>query len=169
MNEKPLVAVSRCLLGENVRYDGETKFVPSLIEALRRHFNIIGVCPEVEAGLPVPRPPVKLVRRNHAIHAVGVNDAQYDVTQRLLRHATEFVVANRQRIAGFVLKARSPSCGFHTTPILPDERTGSGLFVQTLLALDIEAPIQDEIALADPGGLENFVGLVQYYATQNLE
>ena len=60
MHEKPPIGVSRCLLGDAVRYDGESKANDTVIEQLGDLFELVPVCPEVEAGLTVPRPPVQL-------------------------------------------------------------------------------------------------------------
>jgi uncharacterized protein YbbK (DUF523 family) len=49
------IAVSRCLLGEPVRYDGGHKQNLMICDRLKAHFDLIGICPEVEAGLGVPR------------------------------------------------------------------------------------------------------------------
>ena len=45
------LGVSRCLLGEEVRYDGGHKRDPFLVEILGRYVEWVPVCPEVEAGL----------------------------------------------------------------------------------------------------------------------
>ena len=50
------ILVSACLLGEPVRYDGRCKELeyPQLDELLKQD-RVIGFCPEVAGGLPVPR------------------------------------------------------------------------------------------------------------------
>ena len=48
----PLVAVSSCLLGEKVRYDGTDKYCASLSE-LAGQIRLVAVCPEVEIGLGI--------------------------------------------------------------------------------------------------------------------
>ena len=55
------VLVSACLLGERVRYDGREKGVPSIrcSRAGSQKGRVVKVCPEVEGGLPVPRPPAE--------------------------------------------------------------------------------------------------------------
>jgi uncharacterized protein YbbK (DUF523 family) len=55
------ILVSACLLGRPVRYDGSAK--PLAHPALERWLKdgrIVAVCPELEAGAPVPRPPVEI-------------------------------------------------------------------------------------------------------------
>src|SRR6185436_2427450 len=55
------LGVSTCLLGENVRYDGGHKRDAFLVEELGRYVTWVSVCPEVELGMGVPRPSVRLV------------------------------------------------------------------------------------------------------------
>lgn len=47
------VGISSCLLGEKVRYDGGHKLDHYLKEPLGKYVEWIGVCPEVEMGLPI--------------------------------------------------------------------------------------------------------------------
>jgi len=53
------IAVSACLLGENVRYDGGHKYDPYVAEELAAHCELVPLCPEMEAGMGVPREPVQ--------------------------------------------------------------------------------------------------------------
>ena len=52
------VAISACLLGLPVRYDGGAKSV-SAVQKLAQKVNVTKICPEISAGLPVPRPPAE--------------------------------------------------------------------------------------------------------------
>ena len=62
--ETPLrIGVSTCLLGEEVRFDGGHARDRFVTDRLGEYLEFVPVCPEVEAGLGVPRPTVRLVRR----------------------------------------------------------------------------------------------------------
>lgn len=101
------VAISACLLGAPVRYDGGSKPVPEVIElAGREGVEVLRVCPETASGLPVPRPPAEQ-RGGRVLLADG-----RDVTEEFAlgsRLCGEEVVRSGARLA--VLKAKSPSCG----------------------------------------------------------
>jgi len=111
------VLISACLLGMPVRYDGACCAVAHPILARwRREGRLVALCPEVEAGLPVPRPRAeiaggagaKVLRR--CAHVVNEHGA--DLTPLFRRGAAlalRLVRAHRIRVA--VLKAKSPSCG----------------------------------------------------------
>ncbi|HQN41807.1 MAG TPA: DUF523 domain-containing protein, partial [Pseudomonadales bacterium] len=104
------IGVSRCLLGEPVRYDGGHKRNGYVVETLQRHFDLVAFCPELEVGLGVPRPPIRLVRHAQSVRALGVEQPELDVTLPLTRYLDQV----RERVAplvGFILKQGSPSCG----------------------------------------------------------
>jgi uncharacterized protein YbbK (DUF523 family) len=124
---RPRVAISACLAGERVRYDGASRYLPA-VSWLEEHLHLIPVCPEVGAGLTVPRPPVQLVASNadSSPRAVGRDDPALDVTEALAGFAraslkelatTEAGVGAAGPLCGYLLKSRSPSCGLGSTPL----------------------------------------------------
>ncbi len=57
------ILISSCLLGENVRYDGENSLIKDNGEfknILQNH-EIFSFCPEVSSGLETPREPVEII------------------------------------------------------------------------------------------------------------
>ena len=112
------ILISSCLLGERVRYDGGAAAVASgVLDRWRREGRLVPFCPEVAAGLAVPRPPVEIEGgRGGAM----VLDGAARVADAAGREATaDFVHGARQalraaRDAGVelaILKDGSPSCG----------------------------------------------------------
>lgn len=97
--------ISACLLGIACRYDGKSvKGVD--IDALRKKYNLIPVCPEIYGGLPTPRTPSE--RQGEK---TMMKDGT-DVTENYLRGAKiayELCVEFDCKKA--LLKERSPSCG----------------------------------------------------------
>ena len=55
------LGVSTCLLGENVRFDAGHARDRFVTDTLSRWFEFVPVCPEVEVGMGIPRPTVRLV------------------------------------------------------------------------------------------------------------
>lgn len=154
----PLVGISACLVGERVRYNGAHKYAPHVIDALSNDVRWENICPEVAAGLPVPRPAMWLRPAGDELR-LWSHDGAIDHTQSLIDAAERTIHDLLARgMAGFVAKARSPSCGVGDTPIMDcteptrPEVIGhtSGLFVQTLQRLSPEIPIASDEALQDP-------------------
>lgn len=126
---RPRVAVSACLAGERVRYDGASRYLPAF-SWLAQHLEFVPVCPEVGAGLSVPRPPVQLVT-GHAdsdTRALGRDDPTLDVTAALAKFArTSAAELNATgQLCGYLLKSRSPSCGLDSTPLFAADGIQTG-------------------------------------------
>ncbi len=126
-----LYIVSACLLGENCKYTGGNNLVLPLKNKIESGgVNYLAVCPEVTAGLGIPREPMEI--RNGSV--MGRSGRDYTVQ---LRSGVAQVLNQIQTVldemqpdqricelneadskgdwAGRViaiLKARSPSCGF---------------------------------------------------------
>lgn len=101
----PVYLVSACLCGVACRWDGQSATVEHLA-ALHRQGLALAVCPEVDGGLPTPRPPCEL-RDGRAVTRDG-NDLTAEF-QAGAAHALR--LAQRHNIRLALLKERSPSCG----------------------------------------------------------
>jgi len=153
------IGISSCLLGEPVRYDGNHKRDPYIIETLGRVFTFVPLCPEVGAGLGVPRDSIRLAGDPAAPRAVGVRNPEWDVTEPLQRYARQ-AVSRLAGISGYILKNRSPSCGMARVKIYQPggpPRMGRGLFAAALQAAHPLLPVEEEGRLGDPVLRENFV------------
>lgn len=129
--QQAVIVISACLLGDNVRYDGKNK-KQTIFEQLEKEGAVVKkVCPEVAAGLSVPRPAIQLTLDTGSIHAIGVNDSNIDVTEKLIRSSSNILAENNHATA-FILKSRSPSCGVGNTPLFSHSNqkiaATSGLF-----------------------------------------
>lgn len=112
------VLVSSCLLGNAVRYDGHGKLSLSpILQRWMEQGRVIPVCPEVESGMPIPRPPAEITNGaggNSVLVGISrvIEDAGKDVTLQFINGADlalKKVEARGIRVA--VLKDGSPSCG----------------------------------------------------------
>ncbi len=166
---KPRVGVSRCLLGDPVRYDGRSKACRIVIEQLAAQFELIAICPEVEAGLPVPRPPVRLTGNPQQPRLIGRDDPAIDITATLTAYCQR-CIPRLDTLHGFIFKSRSPSCGLGTTPVFePAGRclteTASGVFAQAFCERYPEVPVIDDIGLGCEPQLGRFLDRVwQHHA-----
>ena len=166
MSARIRIAVSSCLLGSEVRYDGGHKYSAHIVATLGKQFDLVPFCPEVAIGLGVPRAPLRLVQGLHGARARGIADPTLDVTDRLAAYA-KTVAAELHDVSGYIFKARSPSCGTENVPVHDANGTpvaaGAGIYAATLRALLPELPIEDEERLMDPVIRENFIDRVLIY------
>lgn len=166
---RPRVGISRCLLGDAVRFDGGHRHHPLLVSDLGAVVEWVPVCPELEVGMGVPREPIQLVARADgrvagavAVRLLGVT-SDTDWTARMVQWGEARLDALLP-LAGFVLKARSPSCGPAGVPVVYEGEAaaaiGRGLFAQLLVERMPGLPIEHEEALGDAAVRERFLAQV---------
>lgn len=99
------VVVSACLLGENCKYNAGNNYSAAVEEFLKGK-EIIPVCPEVLAGLGIPRTPMEIV------DGVLINRDGICVDEKVRKAVDKILNRLRQEeISCAVLKSRSPTCG----------------------------------------------------------
>ncbi len=161
------LGISRCLLGDPVRYDGGHKRDHFLTDIWGHSFQWVPVCPEVEAGLGTPREPMKLVGNSRDPRLITVETGQ-DKTTMLERFSAQRVEElNDLDLSGFVFKARSPSCGIEAVPLYDRKekvnRKGAGLFANRFMARFPLVPIEEEDRLLDEEQRAHFLERVYCY------
>lgn len=110
-----MIAVSSCLLGYCVRYDGKHQLYTPL-KKLYEDGLVMSICPEVFGGLPTPRAPAEIIDGNGddvlAGRARVVGSDNLDVTQEFIDGA--YIALEKiqtMNVKLVVLKSNSPSCG----------------------------------------------------------
>jgi uncharacterized protein YbgA (DUF1722 family) len=154
------LGISTCLLGRKVRFDGGHKRDPFLVEQLGPFVEWVSVCPEVEAGMGIPRPSVRLERRGGALHVIDPRSGA-DHTHSMNAWARRRVAELRALdLDGYVLKKDSPSCGMERVKVWgagSATRDGRGLFAAALLEALPDLPVEEEGRLHDARLRENFI------------
>lgn len=166
------VGISACLLGDQVRFDGGHKRSDFCANELQRHVEFVKLCPEVGIGMSVPRPTIRLEQHAHGVRAVVPKTGE-DVTERLSNFADK-AQPHLQQLSGYVLCAKSPSCGMERVKLYdPDtgyaRKEAEGIFVKRLRELHPALPLEEDGRLNDAPLRENFVMRVfVYHAWQQL-
>ena len=103
------ILISRCFLGDNVRYNSELlSFVHPLIALWQQQKRLVSICPEVSGGLSVPREPAEIQQTsNKVINKSGINVSE----QFNLGAQQALVLCQQHNIRFALLKESSPSCG----------------------------------------------------------
>ena len=161
------VAVSECLLGSRVRFDGDHNGDVWPRARLEAVFTLVGLCPEVGIGMGVPRPPIKLVGSPSTVRAVAVHDQTQDYTDQLAswhRTATAAVAG----VSGYVFADRSPSCGLKDVKVYAADgswkRTGRGIHAAAVAATWPDLPLTDAEELCAEDAFERFAVAVVRHA-----
>ncbi|MGE8409847.1 MAG: YbgA family protein [Pseudomonas sp.] len=165
---KPRIAISACLAGEEVRFNGGHKLSRLCSEALAEHFELVPVCPEVAIGLGTPRPAIHLSGDPHAPRATNSRDPSIDVSADLQRYA-EHMAGSLDDICGYIFMQKSPSCGLERIKVYqangyPARQRARGLFAARFCELRPDLPVEEEGRLCDPVLRENFITRVLAYA-----
>lgn len=158
---RPTLAVSACLLGQPVRFNGGHRH-SRLCDWLAPYVDWVPICPEVGAGLGTPRPTLRLIGD---IEAPRARDRHADHTAALQAQA-DTVRQAHPRLCGVLLQQGSPSCGLERVRLYNEQgvvqgRT-SGVFSAALRTNWPELPLEEEGRLHDPVLRENF--LVRVFA-----
>jgi uncharacterized protein YbgA (DUF1722 family)/uncharacterized protein YbbK (DUF523 family) len=161
------IGISSCLLGERVRYDAGHKLDPYITETLGQYFRWVPVCPEVGAGLTVPREAMRLVGEPASPRIVtrktGIDHTGL-ISKWSERKAREL---EREDLCGFIFKSRSPSSGLSGVKVYTEEgmpsSKGTGIFAAVFMRRFPHLPAIDEGRLHDPALRENFIEKVFAY------
>jgi uncharacterized protein YbgA (DUF1722 family)/uncharacterized protein YbbK (DUF523 family) len=161
------IGVSSCVIGEEVRYNGGHSRQRYLTDVLGNFVEYIPVCPEVEVGMGVPRPSVRIIEQADGLHLVDPkNDIDWTSAMNRLSRERASELAD-ENLCGFILKKDSPTCGLQRVKVYTDtsvRKDGQGLFATALTTRLPFLPIEEEGRLNDAAIRENFVERVFAYA-----
>ncbi|MFB4317609.1 YbgA family protein [Actinomadura sp. 21ATH] len=164
VHPRPRLAVSSCLLGAPVRYNGGHSRDRFLTDRLSRHVDWVPVCPEMEIGLGAPRATLHLLTAGRIV----TQDRTADHTEAMMGLARDRI-PGLTGLDGYVLKSRSPSCGLGGLPRYasgrPGERTdgqpvdrgGRGVWAGAVRDAYPLLPAEEDGRLRDPVLREHFV------------
>lgn len=129
------VLVSACLLGRNCKYNGGNNY-NERVAAFIEDKEVVEYCPEVLAGMGIPRVPIEIVNgvlmdRNGS----NVDEAMRQAVQKALEEIRQL------GIDCAVLQSRSPTCGVNQVydgtfsgKLIP----GQGVFAKALIDAGIK-------------------------------
>ncbi len=149
---RPRILVSRCLGFSACRYDGQ-QLRSGVIDLLREHVDFVDICPEMEAGLGVPRAPIRLCQEDGRIEVWQQASARTVTAD--LREAAQRLLQDVDSYDGAILKGRSPSCGLHDVKIYQGIeqpqflRWDSGIFGSLVAAHLGHKAVEDEQRLTN--------------------
>lgn len=161
------IGVSRCLLGEPVRYDGGHKRDRFLTDVFGRYVEWVPICPEVEAGLGIPREPMRLVGEASRPKLITIR-TQRDMTEPMVHFtARKLDSLEIAELSGYIFKKDSPTCGVGRVRVFNrhgmPSRNGVGLFAKAVRERFPLLPVEDEGRLCDPVLRDNFIERVFCY------
>ena len=161
------IAISSCLLGNKVRFDGGHKQSKYCLDTLNDWFEYQPICPEMGIGMPAPRPPIRLIDDEGDIRVVQVDDQSFDITDELKAYAKE-QLTGLDDICGYIVIRNSPSCGMERVKVYhkngnPAGKSDRGIYIKEIMEQRPELPVEEEGRLQDVKLRENFITRVFAY------
>jgi len=171
MRQKISLGISACLLGDAVRYNGSHKRSDLCLQELGRVFTYQKFCPEMAAGMGVPRPTMRLegnVNNPDLVYSPGPQREQYPgALNTRLEAGFSQRLKQLDDVNGYILMQKSPSCGISRLKVYQGKneyiKSGRGLFAAALIKHKPWLPVVEEGCLHQPRVLENFVVRVMVY------
>lgn len=167
MSEKIPVGISACLLGDSVRFDGGHKRFAFAADELAPFVRYESACPEMAIGLPTPRPALRLVKDKEEDEQVQLcfSKAGGEAITDRMRDWSSSRVKSLHHLCGYILCAKSPSCGMERVRVYESEtnnnrKAGTGIFTRILRDEMPWLPLEEDGRLHDPVLRENFVGRI---------
>jgi uncharacterized protein YbgA (DUF1722 family)/uncharacterized protein YbbK (DUF523 family) len=134
-----------------------------LHDTLAPYVEYVPVCPEVEVGLPIPRPALRQVDAGNGKVRLVFSKSSEDITERMQEWAQKRVKELEvENLDGFVFKAKSPSCGMERVKVYPSgkgmpRKNGVGLFTAAFMEHFPLLPVEEDGRLNDAALRENFI------------
>jgi uncharacterized protein YbgA (DUF1722 family)/uncharacterized protein YbbK (DUF523 family) len=164
---KPIIVISKCIGFDPCRYNGEI-LRDKFVTRLEPHVEFLCVCPEVEIGLGIPRAPVRIVSSGDSFKLIQPSSG-LDLSEAMREFNRDFLEALKE-VDGFILKSRSPSCGFTDVKVYSGPEKGPGIdktagfFGAAVLEQFSDRAIEDEGRLKNLSIREHFLTRVFAFA-----
>lgn len=170
LHPKPIILISACLEHSPARYDGTT-ISNQVVRDLKEYVQFIPVCPEMAIGLPAPRDAVRLMQKKGERLKLVTSNEGVDYTDKMLNFSKSYIDKTfNKSYDGFILKAKSPTCG--TDKIKIYQGTGksqplgsvqNGMFAEEIVTRYENYPIESERRLSNFNIREHF--FIRIYTT----
>lgn len=171
--EMPKIAVSSCILGNNVRYDGQNTFDSWIGNKLPLHFKLRAICPEMAMGMPVPREPVNIVLGADGVRRMMGVKSKTDHTEVAIATSHRLIQDDLSDVCGVILQKKSPSCGVervklynsHYDLMITEKNSvrHRGLFATEVILKKPLLPVIDSGRMFDTNERENFLRRIMAY------
>ena len=161
MEDRIKIGVSMCLLGKDVRWNGGHSKSRFITDTLSEFVDFVPVCPEVEAGFPIPRETFRLVGDPDNPRLITSKN-KVDHTDHMLRWARQRVrELKKEDLCGFIFKKDSPNSGLLRVKVYNDKgmpvKKGVGIFARAFTEAFPRVPVEEDGRLNDNKLRENFI------------
>ena len=141
-----MVIVSACLVGVKCRYNGKCTSI-AYLQQLIENGEALPLCPEVLAGLPIPRPCCEIINKENEKRVINTNGE--DITSYFYEGALKTKqIAEIINAKYAILQSRSPSCGYlkvYDGSFSGKFKAGNGFTTQMLLDIGVKVFTEQQL------------------------
>lgn len=154
---KPNVFISSCIEFDHCRYDGGI-IHSEFVERLLKHVDVTRTCPELAINLGSPREAIRLVKKKDSEEIELLSSIHgNNYTDQMNQYAKTYLMSIQDKqIDGFILKAKSPTCGIKNVKVYYDTgksqvraEKADGFFGGKILEMFPGVPIETERRLSN--------------------
>jgi uncharacterized protein YbgA (DUF1722 family)/uncharacterized protein YbbK (DUF523 family) len=154
------IGISGCVAGDAVRFNGEQAKMPTFLKNMLADIELLPFCPEVAAGMSVPRETVRLVTHDSHQMLLG-NRSGKDYYADVYDVSTNYIdVLRDKKLSGYILKSKSPTCGWQSAKVYDQENNvlnkQAGIFTQ-VLQQNFNIPVIEAEMLNSPEMADRFL------------
>jgi len=167
MFARPRIFASKCLGFAPCRWNG-VAIDDDFVRSLKGHVEFVTACPEAEAGLGIPRNPIRIVLVSGEKRLLQPATGR-DVTSEISGFAVKLLEKLRD-VDGFILKDRSPSCGIDNVKVYrktepgPSVERSHGFFGGEVIKRFAGFPVETEGRLTNYRIREYFLTRIYAFA-----
>lgn len=160
---KPIILISACLEHSAARYDG-TMISDPVVRDMKDVVTFIPVCPEMAIGMPAPRDTIRITQQKGEDIKLVSSVKGVDFTEKMHTFSKKYVDKTFSKdYDGFVLKAKSPTCGTDKIKVysgtgksMPLGTVQNGFFADEVVTRYPNHPIESERRLSNFNIREHF-------------
>ena len=134
-----MIVFSSCITGVKCRYNGSSSYNEKLLKSINEEF--IHICPEILAGLKIPRRPCEIYGGSGEDVLNGnakiIDKDGFDITEQMLTGAKKALkICLENNVTKAYLQTKSPTCGYNKIydgTFSSTLKKGDGIFSALLL------------------------------------
>ncbi len=166
LSKKPILGISECLMGKEVRFNGGHKRSRYCTDVLSEFFEFKMICPEVGIGMSVPRKAIRMTKDKENVRLIASDNSGSDFSQPMKNFAHDIAPSLRD-LSGYIFMQKSPSCAVGSGKIYSEtgypEPGVNGVFSGELISKLPLLPVTEAGRLNDQPIRENFITVVYAY------
>jgi len=134
-----MIVISSCITGIKCRYNASSSYNKKFLGSIKESY--IDICPEILAGLKIPRKPCEITGGSGEDVLNGnakiMDNEGFDMTDQMIAGAKKAIkICLENKVTKAYLQSKSPTCGYgkiYNGTFSSTIREGNGIFTALLI------------------------------------